>query len=179
MSALDSVRARLAVLFAPASQRWHRLDARRQQMLGAGTLLLIALLLIAYVWLPALRERDRLSARLPQLRAQLAAMRAEADEVRRISSVSAIAPAPAVAADAAALQQAFGEGARVSVDAGRAFRVVIARIAYATWWDRLAEVQARHRLGLVSLTLSALPGTSREVSIDMQLADRPAGGAPK
>ena len=99
-------------------------------------------------------------------------MKQQAEEIRQLNSTSPIAPAPPTVADIATLQAAFGEGARVSVDAGRAFRIVVPRIAYASWWDRLGEVQSRHQLQMVSLTLLALPGSNREVSIEMQLTDR-------
>lgn len=185
MSALAPIRGRLAVALAPALQRWHRLEPRQQRIFGGGALLLMVALLFAYVWLPAVRERERLSARLPQLGAQLALMQKQADEIRQLNSTSLIAPAPPVIADIATLQSAFGDGARVSLDAGRAFRIVIPKIAYATWWDRLGDAQSRHQLQIISLSLQSLPGSNREVSVDMLLADRtrgstsPSAGAAK
>ena len=176
MNAAASMRNRLARTLAPVLQRWHKLEARQQKIFAGGAALLVMALLFAYLWLPAVRERERLMARLPQLSAQLALMQEQAEEIRRLNSVSPIAPAPPTAADASILQAAFGDGARVSLDPGRAFRIAIPRIAYATWWDRLGDVQSRHQLQLVSLTLQALPGGNREVSVDMQLADTARGG---
>lgn len=172
-----SIKSRLGQSLAPALQRWHRLELRQQRVIGIGTLLLIVAILFAYIWLPAVRERDRLTARLPQLNAQLALMKTQADEIRQLTSTSLIAPAPAITADIATLQAAFGEGTRVSVDPSRALRVVIPRIAYATWWDRLGDAQSRHQLQINSLTLQALPDGKREVSVDMLMADqtRPSG----
>lgn len=167
-----SLGRRLVEAFAPVTRRWRMLDARTQAIVGTGAALLIVACLYAYVWLPAARERDRLMLRLPQLAAQLALMQTQADEIRALGGASPIAPAPPLAADAAALQSLFGEGAQASADAGRGFRVVIPKISYAKWWDRLGDVQARHQLQLVSLTLQAVPGGNREVSIDMRLADK-------
>ncbi len=178
MSIAITARERLEKAFAPARQRWHRLDARQQRVIAGGLLVLVAALVFATVWLPAVRERERLTTRLPQLRAQLALMKTQADEIRQLTSASSIAPVPPVAADIATLQAAFGDGARVNIDASRAFRIVIPRIAYATWWDRLGDVQSRHQLQLVSLTLQALPGGNREVSVDMLLSDRASGATP-
>ena len=175
MSALAALRRRLNLAMAPALQRWHRLESRQQRLLGAGGLLLAVALLFAYLWLPAVRERDHLVARLPQLRAQLTLMQRQADEIRRLNSTSLISPPPPTAADIATLQSTFGDGARANVDAGRAFRIVIPKIAYATWWDRLGDVQSRHQLELVALSLQALPGNTREVSVDMLLTDRTHG----
>lgn len=177
MIALASLRRRLALSLVPALQRWHRLETRQQRILGSVAVLVAVALLLAYGWLPAMRERDRLIARLPQLNAQLALMQQQADEIRQLNSTSLIAPAPPTVVDVATLQSAFGESARVSLDPDREFRIVIPRMVYATWWDRLGDVQTRHRLQIVSLSLQALPGSNREVSVDMLLADRARAGA--
>lgn len=167
-----SIAHRLANAFSPFMRRWQQLDARAQTIVGTGALLLIVAILTAYVWLPAARERERLTARLPQLSAQLALMQRQAEEIRVLNGASAIAPAPPVSADTAALQNLFGDGAQASIDASRGFRIVIPKISYAKWWDRLADADTRHQLQLVTLTLRALPGNTREVSIDMTLADK-------
>ena len=163
---------RLVDTLAPFTRRWRMLDRRMQNVVGSGALILIVACLYATVWLPAARERERLTVRLPHLTAQLALMQAHAEEIRRLSSASPITPAPPVAADTTALQSLFGEGTQASVDAGRGFRIVIPKISYAKWWDRQGDVQARHQLQIVSLSLQALPGGSREVSIDMRLAEK-------
>ncbi len=177
MSAQASMRNRVAASLSPVLQRWHRLETRQQRIYGALGALLVFALLYAYVWLPAARERERLATRLPQLSVQLALMKQQADEVLQLNSTSAIAPAPPIAPDIAALQSIFGEGARVSVDSNRAFRVVVPKMGYANWWDRVGDVQARHQLQIVSLNLQALPGNNHEVSVDMLLADRARVGA--
>jgi type II secretory pathway component PulM len=175
MSARAAMGSRITRSLAPLRQRWHRLEARQQQWAAGGAVLLVTTLLFAYLWLPAVRERERLVAKLPQLHAQRALMQQQADEIRQLNSTSPIAPVPPAAADTATLQAAFGDGARVSLDASRAFRIAIPRIAYATWWERLGDVQSRHPLQLVSLSMQALPGGNREVSVDMLLADTTRG----
>ncbi len=167
-----AIARRVANVIAPLSRRWRQLDARTQTIASIGALLLIVAILYAYVWLPAARERERVTARLPQLSAQLAMMQRQAEEIRVLNGASAIAPAPPVTADTAALQNLFGEGAQASIDANRGFRIVIPKISYAKWWDRLGDADARHQLQLVNLTLRALPGNNREVSIDMALTDK-------
>ena len=162
-------------VLAPVMQRWRRLDVRQQRIFTWATVAIIAACLFAFLWLPAVRERDRLIARLPQLNAKIAVMQKQADQIRELNAASPIAPAPPILADAATLQAAFGDGARVSVDDNRAFKIVIAKIAYAQWWDRLADVQARHQLQMASLSMRALPGSNREVSVDMVLAQRGSG----
>lgn len=169
---MTSMQNRVARLPSPVLRRWRRLELRQQTMLAGATVAITAACLFAFLWLPAVRERDRLIARLPQLTAKIAVMQQQAEEIRELNAASPIAPAPPIAADAATLQAAFGDGTRVSVDDDRAFRIVIVKIGYAQWWDRLADVQARHQLQMASLAMRAVPGSNREVSVDMVLANR-------
>ncbi|MEP7157068.1 MAG: type II secretion system protein GspM [Betaproteobacteria bacterium] len=169
---------RLLQSIAPLRQRWQRLEARQQRIFGGGAALLLLALLFAYVWLPAMRDRDRLIARLPQLRAQLVQMQIQADEIQQLNATTALTPVPVVAPDTAALQNIFGDGARVTPDANRALRVVIPKISYAMWWDRVVDVQSRYQLQIASVSLQSLPGNNREVSVDMLLADRTRLAAP-
>lgn len=169
-----SMRDQIATTLAPALQRWHKLEPRQQRLLGSLTGVVCVALVLAYVWLPAIRERERLIARLPQLRAQLALMQAQGEEIRNLTSTSLIAPAPKTAPDIAALQAIFGEGTRVSLEPNRALRVVIPKTTYTLWWDRIGELQMRFGLSVTSLSLTRLqtPGPNLEFSVDMLLADR-------
>jgi len=168
---------RVTQSLAPLLQRWHRLELRQQRIFGGGAAVLAFALLLAYVWLPAVRERERLLARLPQLGAQLAQMQNQAEEIRELTRTSALTPAPASAPDVGALQAVFGEGVHVTADANRALRIVIPKITYAAWWDRTVDAQARYRLQIASLSMLSLPGNSHEVSVDMLLADRTLAAA--
>ena len=69
MSARAAIRWRITGWLAPALQRWHGLEPRQQRLFAGGVALLVVALLFAYLWLPAVRERERLTARLPQLSA--------------------------------------------------------------------------------------------------------------
>lgn len=157
---------------ARLQQRWHALLPRQQRIFGGSALVLAFGLLLAYVWMPAVRERDRLLVRLPQLKMQLEQMQDQADEIGRLKSAPPVVATSAAVADVPALQNIFGESARVTVDANRALRVVIPKMAYAAWWDRIADIQSRYRLQIAALTLQSLPGGRHDVSVDMLLSDR-------
>lgn len=175
MSGVSAVESALL----PLRRRWRELPASRQR-LGATIAVIVAVVVgYAFVWLPVMREHDRLVQRLPQLQAQLRAMQSQADELRRISALPVSTDKGGATTDAAALQTTFGPSARISVSPDRTFRVQIPKQPYAQWWDRLAEAQGRHGLQLKSLSVTptADAGPAHEVSVDMQLAERTGSGA--
>lgn len=177
-AAWRSLGARTGDALAPARQRWDALEPRQQRMIRIGGVLVLLVLAIAWLWLPAAREREQLLARLPQMAAELAQMKQQAGEINRLVNSAAAAPLNRVPADSAQLQALFGSGAKISVEGGRAFRVIIARIAYAAWWDALAEAQARHALRMSALVMKPVAGGNREVSVEMVLADPARPAAP-
>ena len=161
----------------PALARWHALDAGPRRLISIGAVLLAAGFLLAFVWLPAVRARDASTARLPQLEAQLAAMRSQAIEVKALANQPAAPVLVRTVADVAALQSVFGSDAQITVADG-GFRVLIPAVAYASWWDKTGE--AMSRFGLVLRTASIRPtnpGASL-VAVDMLLgADSQGAGA--
>lgn len=175
LTVLDTLGARWRT--SALHHRWQSLTAGQRRTLAIGAAVLALAWFLAYVWLPALRERERLLARLPALDSQLELMRKQAAELRALNGAALIAAAPRAPADVAGLQTVFGENARITSEPNRGFRVVIARIPYTGWWDRLEEALARYPLTLASLSLKPVAGNAHEVSVEMVLADRLAGGA--
>ena len=143
-------------------------------LVGGGALLLA--LLWAYIWLPASRGRALLAERIPVMSAQLAAMRVQADEIKRISSMPAVVATRALLplADVAALQTLFGANARVTLDENRAFRVAIPAIAYTTWLDQLDSALGRYRLRVAAINLKTVTtGPAEKIG---QAASKTVGG---
>ncbi len=175
MSALSA----LDPLLLPLRRRWSALPGAQQRIGTIAGVLIAGLVAYAFIWLPVMREHDSLVTRLPQMQAQLQAMQSQANELQRIRALPAIDAKAGTALDSAALQSTFGASARISAAPDRAFRVLIAKIPYAQWWDRLGEAQGRHGLQLKSLTLTptADAGPAHEVTVDMLLAERPGAGA--
>ncbi len=162
----------------PLQQRWRALPAAQQRLGLIGGGLAVLLLGYAFIWLPVMREHDRLQTRLPQLQAQLERMQSQAEELKRINTSPVIAPASRPVLDTAALQATFGAAAKISAAPDRAFRVSIARIPYAQLWDRLGDAAARHGLQVKSLNLkpTADASAAHEVTVEMLLAERSARG---
>jgi general secretion pathway protein M len=145
------------------AQRWSILSGRQRTVILAGAGILIVALLFAYVWLPLQHSRSDNAARLPELRARLAEMQRQAEELQRIRAVP-----PAAASlrplDAQALRSAFS-GSQVSVTVldRQRFRFATADTGYAIWIDELNRLQAQSAARVEEATLSALaqPGRIR------------------
>jgi general secretion pathway protein M len=143
------------------AQRWSILSGRQRSVIVAGAVILIVALLFAYVWLPIQRSRADNTARLPELRAALAEMQRQAEELQRIRAVP-----PAAAAlrplDAQALRAAFN-GSQVVVTAldRQRFGLAIADTGYAVWIDELNRLQAQSAARIEAAALSALAQPGR------------------
>ena len=165
---------------APLRGRWNSLDSNRRAQVTAGAVLVVLVLTVAFVLLPALDTRKTLTARLPQLEAQLSIMRSQAKEVSSLGAMPAIAAPPRTAANVALLQAIFGPGAQITATQD-GFQIVLPSITYASWWDKTGEAISRHALLLreTSLTrLDAAAGTST-IAVDMRLgSETSAAGVP-
>ena len=164
-------------------RRWQNLSSDGQRIIRWSAMLLTAALVWAYVWLPAARGRETLSLRIPVLQAQLAAMRSEADEVKRINTTPLVVTTNArTLADTIGLQIAFDQNntanTTVTINERRQFRVNIASIAYTSWLDNLDAALKRYRVRVVSVNLKPLqPGNSAALmAVELVLADDAPSG---
>ena len=152
---IAAIQLRIATLASPLVQQWRRMDDGAQRVIAVAAILLLCALILAYVWLPAIRTHTQLLARLPVLESQLAKTQRDAAEVRAVLAKPAVGETQGIA-DSAALQGVFGEVAKVTAESGRGFRVVIPRVAYAIWWDQVGEAQSRYAMEIGSLVLKPI-----------------------
>jgi len=120
------------------------------------------------------------------IQAQLAAMRSQADEVKRINTTPLVVTTNArTLADTIGLQIAFGQNntattanTTVTINERRQFRVNIASIAYTSWLDNLDAALKRYRVRVVSVNLKPLqPGNSAALmAVELVLADDAPSG---
>ena len=164
-------------------RRWQNLSSDGQRIIRWSAMPLTAALVWAYVWLPAARGRETLSLRIPVLQAQLAAMRSEADEIKRIDTTPLVVTTNArTLADTIGLQIAFDQNntanTTVTINERRQFRVNIASIAYTSWLDNLDAALKRYRVRVVSVNLKPLqPGNSAALmAVELVLADDAPSG---
>lgn len=140
--------------------RWGQIEGRTRTVLLISVGALLAGLIYAYVWLPAVRGRALNADRIPVLEAKLATMRAQLAEIQRLNAVPPSAQATTAIARAAgginSLQTIFGATAKIAVDENRAFRISIASISYTSFLDRLDQALSRYRLSVDSLAITAL-----------------------
>ena len=172
-----------AVTSSALWMRWQSLSSDGQRIVKWSIALLAVALVWAYVWLPAARGREALSLRIPVLQAQLATMRNEAAEVKRINTMPLVITInPRTLADSVGLQTVFGQNntaaVTVTINERRQFRVNIASVAYTSWLDSLDMALSHYRVRVVSVNLKPLqPGSSAALmAVELVLADdAPAG----
>ena len=177
---LDQATNRVMFFLLPFRTRWARLEARPRALVMIGTALLVAGLILAFIWLPAVRMRDALTARLPQLEAQLDAMRKQAGELAAIAREPMPPMTTRRAADIGSLQSIFGADARISV-AQDEFKIMIPAVSYANWWDKTGEAVSRHALVLKEASLVRADGPAAGasvISVDMRLGNDVGGMGP-
>lgn len=141
---------------------WAARSPGERKAIAVGGSALLLLLVIAFVWLPLERARNRLSAELPALRASVAQMRLEADEVKRLRTLPAReTPAAAAALSAAG---AFTQGLPGATTSALDTRRIRLTVADASWNAVIAWVertQSAYGLSVESATIEALAATGR------------------
>lgn len=141
-------------------EAWERRTSVEQRVLFfIGGVVAIALV-AAFAWLPLERDRTRLAAELPRLRASVASLEQQADAVRRLK---ALPPRAGAATPVAALSgsPATLPGAQVAAIDERRVRLTAADVGFAALLDWIVAVRASHGLGVDSARLEALPITGR------------------
>jgi len=150
---------------------WHDRSPFERRVLGALAAFCVVALVIALGWLPLERTRTRLKAEIPTLRASIAALERQADEVRRLRALPAAAPSPAE--PLASLTTAAGAGtppgAQLSVLDGKTVVLTGADVAFGTLLEWIASAQATQGLRVQAAHIEALPAAGR-VRAELKLA---------
>ncbi len=146
---------------------WRERTPRERTVLAAGAAAAAIALAFALGWLPLARAHARLERELPALRASVAVLERQADEVRRLRAM----PPPGAGAGAAPVATAESgapAGARVTVlDAGRV-RLTGDDVALAALLAWLTGEAAQRGLHVERARLDALPARGR-VRVDITL----------
>ena len=129
----------------------------------------LASVLVAF-WVQAERSRARLAVELPRLRASIAALESQAQEVARLRSLPPMA-APTVRAPLASLATDAGgvPGARITVMDERRVRFAAEDVAFGALLDWLRLAQASHAMRVESARIDALAAPGR-VKAELVLA---------
>jgi len=142
---------------------WAGRSPRERRVMASGAAAALALILVALVWLPLERSRTRIAAELPQLRASVALMQRQAEEVKRLR---ALAPTPLAAAPLAKLvaQNAWTRdlpGLELAIIDDKHLRLHGENIAFGALLEWLATARAAHGLRVETAHIEALQSVGR------------------
>lgn len=140
---------------------WQRLAVREQRFIRWGGSALLVALIYAYLWQPLVVERQKLRVSLPQLRADAAKMRVQAEEARRIKTFAA-SPLSGTALQSAVRLAATGSGwddkaLQINLIDENRVNVSGPSISFDAWTTFVAQLQKGQRIRLESCNISGLP----------------------
>jgi general secretion pathway protein M len=140
---------------------WTRRNPAERRYIAMGALAVGAVLVVALVWLPLERARTRLAADLPRLRAEVAALQRDAEEVKRLRALPASNPSSASPLASLATNGGGLAGAQLAVLDERRVRITGADVSFAGLLEWLRNAQATHGVRVESARLDALPAPGR------------------
>lgn len=139
---------------------WESRSARERRVI-ASLVVLAGLVILFTLGLQAERTRERLAGQLPQLRASLAALERDAQEVKRLRAMPTAAPASATPLASLATNAGGVPGAQVSVIDERRVRLSGADLSFAALLEWLGNARATHGMRVESARLEALAAPGR------------------
>lgn len=148
---------------------WARRSPAEQRVIMGLGIAIAAIVLVVVVWWPLERERTRWRAELPVLRASLAQMERQAQEVKRLRGAPPAAPGATSPLASLATNAGGLPGAQVSVIDERRVRVTGADVSFTALLEWLRAGEATHRVRVESARLDALPAPGR-VRVDLVVA---------
>ena len=151
-----------------ATAFWHARAPYERRALALGGGVIVLALLVALVWLPLERTRNRLRAELPALRASIANLEDEAREVRRLRALPPVAEARNTPLSELATNASL-PGAQVSLLDNKRVKVSGADVGFAALLEWLADAEGAHGVHVEAARLEALPAPGR-VRAELTLA---------
>ena len=140
---------------------WRQRSERERAWIARGATVLV-LILLAVLWRQSERTRERLALELPALRASIAALERDAEEVRRLRALPAAAPPAATPLAALATNAGGVPGAQIVVLDERRVRLTGADVAFAALLEWLGNARATHGMRVEAARLESLsPGRVR------------------
>ena len=139
-----------------------RQRSERERLWIARIGVLAGFALLAVLGLQAEKTRDRLARELPVLRASIATLERDAEEVRRLRATPAAAPAAVTPLASLATNAGGVPGAQIQVLDERRVRLTGADVAFATLLEWLGNARASHGMRVEAARLESIsPGRVR------------------
>ncbi len=152
-------------LFARLDEAWANLARRERALIAVGLLVLLPVGLYFYLWQPLAAERARLETRVAQLRGELAQLRNDSEEVKRLRGQAPVRGAQTLEATArlaAARFQLEDKLLEVTPQGSDRLLVDMGDVAFDAWLRWVGELGVQG-VNLVECTVDALP-TAGQVS---------------
>jgi general secretion pathway protein M len=134
---------------------WSQRSERERWMISGAAILIVASILFFYVYQPINTERLRLQKRVPELRASLAQMHTQVEELKTLQA----RPRPAsleVALKESAAQSGLGN-ASITADGPERARVNFASVEFNKWVQWTGRLQSERAFRVESAQVQALP----------------------
>jgi type II secretory pathway component PulM len=138
---------------------WDGLRGRERNLIAVGLFVLLPVGLYLYVWQPVQAERARLTLRVEQLRGELARLRADSEEIKRLRSQAPIRSGATVEAAAREAAARFGlpeKSGSLTAQGGDRVLANLDNVAFDAWLRWLGELGAQG-ISLTSCQVDALP----------------------
>ena len=149
----------------PLREQWSKLAPSERRLAMIGGVLLGIALLYTLLWLPVQKELTRLRVSVPEERAQLQRMRAQAASIKPLRARSGAKPAPgtllSVIEQSASARGLRGFVRRMEADGGSGVQLTLDAVPFNSLLSWLADLQDSHSLLVESTSLDAhtAPGT--------------------
>lgn len=143
---------------------WLSRSPRERAVLAWAGLCVAAILLFALAWLPMERTRARLAQELPALRASLAEMHTQADEVKALRALPARDAAPATPLATLVASGSLSQGlpgSRIATLDARRASLTVDDASWARLVEWLHWAGAAHGLAVEEAIVEALPAADR------------------
>ncbi len=153
-----------------AAELWSARSARERRVLAWSAGIVTALLFLALAWLPLERTRARLEREVPELRATVATLERDAQEVRRLRAMPPLRAATGEPLAALASGSVpVPAGTRLTVVDARHLRLAAQDASFGALVEWLSSVAPAQGLRVESARLEALAAPGR-VRADIALA---------
>lgn len=144
---------------ARLDEAWANLAPRERNLVAIGLVLLLPVALYFYLWQPLAAERARLDSRIEQLRGELAQLRADSEEIKRLRGQAPIRGATTLEATARLAASRFqleDKLAEVSAQGSDRLIVTMQGVAFDAWLRWVGELGVQG-VGLDACKVEALP----------------------
>ena len=152
-------------LLNPLREQWNKLAPGERRLAMIGGVVVGATLLYVLLWLPIQKELTRLRVSVPEERAQLQRMRAQAASIKPLRARSGAKPAPgtllSVIEQSASARGMRGFVTRMEADGGNGVQLTLDAVPFNSLLSWLADLQDSHSLLIESTSMDAhsAPGT--------------------